>query len=158
MTWSTCDLADEHGDEARVVVAELRHFGGLRRFSGQAATVRCVDDNSMVREQIESMGNERVLVVDGGGSLRTALIGDTLAEIALANGWAGIILDACVRDTTALATIELGVMALGTSPRRSAKRREGVVDVPVELGGVVVSPGDRVYADEDGIVVLAPTA
>lgn len=154
MTWSTCDLSDEQGDLARVVTPPLLHFGGRRRFAGPVTTVRCVEDNSRLRERVETDGAGRVLVVDGGGSMSCALLGDMLAGKALENGWAGVVLNACVRDTAVLVTLDLGVMALGTSPRRSKKAGVGEVDVPIEIGGARISPGDRLFADEDGIVVL----
>ncbi len=132
----------------------LRHFGGRRRFAGAVETLECFEDNSRLRELMNTAGDGRVLVVDAGGSLRCALLGDTIAREAIAHDWIGIVIHGCVRDTAALARLELGVMALGSTPRRSAKNGEGRVGVPVELAGVPCSPGDVLVADEDGIVVI----
>lgn len=153
MTWTTCDLSDEHGDAARVLVG-LRHYGGRRRFGGPVETVKCFEDNSKLKELANTPGDGRVLVVDGGGSLRYALLGDIIGGEAIANGWAGVVIHGAIRDSATLATMDLGVMALGTSPRRSAKNGEGRSGEPVEIEGVRIEPGDAVYADEDGIVVL----
>lgn len=157
MDWTTCDLSDEHGDAARHV-AGLRHFGGRMRFSGPVETVKCFEDNSEVKRLANTPGHGRVLVVDGGGSLRYALVGDVIGAELIANGWVGVVVHGAVRDTRALATLELGVMALGTTPRRSARNGEGRSGEPVELEGARIAPGDVLYADEDGIVVLAPDA
>jgi regulator of ribonuclease activity A len=156
MTWTTCDLADEYGDAARVIVG-LRHFGGIRRFSGPIETVRCFEDNSRLKEAANTPGGGRVLLVDGGGSLRLALLGDMIGAEAIANGWAGVVINGAVRDTAVLATLELGVMALGTTPRRSERNGEGRLGMPVEIAGARCAPGDLLYADEDGVVVLTPS-
>lgn len=150
----TTDIADDH-PEAVIPEPGYRGFGGIDCFAGTAATVRCFEDNSRVRDMVAEPGEGRVLVVDGGGSRRCALLGDRLARMAADNGWAGIIVHGCVRDSAELATIELGIQALATHPRRSHKRGEGSVEEAVEIGGVTVSPGDRVAADRDGIVVLS---
>lgn len=155
MEWTTSDLADEHGASARVLPPGLRHFGGRRRFTGEVLTVDCFEDNSHVRELVATPGLGRVLVVDGGGSTRCALVGDILAGMALEHGWAGIVLNAAVRDAATLAHLDIGVMAIATSPRRSAKEGQGRVGVALELLGVPVGVGDTLYADEDGIVLLA---
>ena len=155
MDWTTCDLADEHGDAARVIIG-LRHFGGVRRFSGPIETVKCFEDNSRLKEAANSPGGGRVLLVDGGGSLRLALLGDMIGAEAIASGWTGVVINGAVRDTAVLATLELGVMALGTTPRRSSRNGEGQAGVPVEIAGVQFAPGDLLYADDDGVVVLAP--
>jgi len=151
---NTCDLSDAYGDRARVFAPMLRHFGGRRRFAGAVETLECFEDNSRLRELMNTAGDGRVLVVDAGGSPRCALLGDTIAKEAIAHGWIGIVIHGCVRDTAALATLGLGVMALGSTPRRSAKNGEGRVGVPVELAGVLCSAGDLLVADEDGIVVI----
>ncbi len=150
---STADLSDEHSD-ARVCGLQLRQFGGLTEFSGEISTIRCLDDNVLLRRQIELPGNGRVLVVDGGGSLRSALIGDLIAGIAAANGWAGFVLNAGVRDVAVLRHLPIGIKALGSIPKRSAKEGVGEVDVPVEFGGVTFMPGAILTSDDDGIVVL----
>lgn len=151
---STCDLSDEYGDRARVLPPGLRHFGGRRRFAGTVETVKCFEDNSRVKEVLNTPGEGRILVVDGGGSLRYALLGDTIGREAVDHGWAGLVVHGCVRDTAVLATLELGVLALGSTPRRSLKNGEGQSAVPVEVAGVAVSPGEYLVADEDGVVVL----
>ncbi len=144
------DLLDAH-PELEACEAGLRHFGGVRRFHGPAVTLRAVEDNSLVRDLLKGPGQGRVLVIDGGGSRRCALVGDVLAAAAVENGWAGIVLNGCVRDTVALAALPIGVMAIGVHPRRSDKHGQGVRDVPVEILGARVRPGDQVYADEDGV-------
>ena len=151
--WTTCDLSDEHGDGV-LVIAGLRHFGGRRRFSGPVETVKCFEDNSRIKELANTPGGGRVLVVDGGGSLRYALLGDIIGAEAVASGWAGVVIDGAVRDSATLATLDLGGMALGTTPRRSTRIGEGQSGLPVDVAGVRVVPGDVLYADEDGIVVL----
>jgi regulator of ribonuclease activity A len=152
--WTTCDLADEHGERARVVPPGLHHFGGATRFTGAIETVSCRDDNSRVREIVRTPGEGRVLVVDGGGSLASALVGDMLAAAAAEHGWVGIVVDGCVRDTAVLQTLDIGVMGLATNPRRSARDGEGVVGGPIDLHGVPAAPGDLLFADADGIVLL----
>lgn len=151
---ATTDLCDAH---PAVQVAEpvFRHFGGRAGFAGEVATVLCLEDNSKVREAVGEPGRGRVLVVDGGGSLQCALLGDLLGEKAVANGWSGIIVNGCVRDTARLGQLALGVMARAAHPRRSEKRGHGERDVAVRFGGVTFHPGDQVYADQDGIIVSA---
>lgn len=155
MTWSTCDLSDAHGGDARVLPGFLRHFGGVRRFTGPIATAKCFEDNSRVKELVESSGDGRVLLIDAGGSTRYALLGDNLAREAQQNGWAGIVIHGCVRDTAELRELPLGVMAIGSTPRRSLKNGEGVVGTPIEVGDVPCAPGDVLFADEDGAIVIA---
>ncbi|WP_332815379.1 ribonuclease E activity regulator RraA [Ramlibacter sp.] len=155
--FSTCDLCDAHEKDLVSILRALppvfRPFGGSRRFCGPVSTVRCFEDNSRVREAVESPGQGRVLVVDGGGSLRRALVGGNLAAAAARNGWAGIVVDGAVRDRGELQAAGIGVRALALMPQRSVKRGEGERDVPVLIQGVPVSPGNWLYADEDGIVV-----
>ena len=139
-----------------MLAPDLRHYGGRQRFGGPIVTVRCYEDNSRVKELVSSSGEQRVLLVDGGGSTRCALVGDILAGEALRNGWAGIVIYGAVRDTAALAILELGVMALATSPRRSRKEGYGAVDAAVEICGVACRPGELIVADEDGVVVIDP--
>lgn len=156
--FSTSDLCDAHrndGDGAfRVLPPMLRDFGALRRFSGPVATVRCFEDNSLVKAAVESPGNGRVLVVGGGGSLRRALLGGNLGAAAARNGWSGVVIDGCVRDTAELARCAIGIRALAAIPLPTEKRGEGQRDVPVQVQGIWVRPGDLLYADEDGIVVV----
>jgi regulator of ribonuclease activity A len=151
---SVADLCDAHEDEAEVCVLPFRDFGGRIAFAGPIRTVRCFEDNSLVKATLEEPGEGCVLVVDGAGSLRRALVGDMLGASAVANGWAGLVINGAVRDTAALAGLDLGIKALGSVPMRGPKRGEGVVDTPVAFGGVVFVPGDRLYADEDGVAVL----
>ena len=155
MTWTTCDLADAHGDDARVLPPALRHYGGSRRFTGPVATVKCFEDNSRVKELVEAPGEGRVLVVDAGGSLRYALLGDNLAGAAHQNGWAGIVIHGCVRDTAALGALPIGIMALGSTPRRSLKNGEGQIGIPIEVDTVRCAPADVLFADDDGAVLIA---
>jgi len=150
---STADLFDEHGAAAQVCLIQFRSFGA-RRFSGRVATIRCVEDNVLLRRRTQEPGAGNVLVVDAGGSLECALLGDNIASLALANGWAGVVLNGCVRDSVALDELELGIKALGTNPRPSRKEGIGEIDVPVTFGGVRFEPGAELYADEDGVVVL----
>lgn len=154
MDQSTCDLSDTYGEKGRVVAPVLRHFGGKRRFKGEVMTIKCFEDNSRVKEAVNSPGAGRVLVVDGGGSTRYALLGDMLGRAAVSNGWAGVVVYGCVRDTAVLATLDLGVMALASMPRRSLKNGEGQVGVPIEIAGTACAPGDMLFADEDGIFVI----
>jgi regulator of ribonuclease activity A len=157
--FSTCDLCDQHEKEQPHPFVALPpvfgDFGGIVRFSGPVATVRCFEDNSRVKEAVESPGDGRVLVVDGGGSLRCALVGGNLAEAAAKNGWAGIVVDGAVRDSVELKAARVGVRALAVMPLRSVKRGEGQRDVPVNIRGVPLHPGDWLYADEDGILVAS---
>ncbi|MFC8798258.1 ribonuclease E activity regulator RraA [Promicromonospora sp. NPDC057138] len=149
----TADLYDEHGDALASLPVQLRDFGGVRAFSGPVRTVRCHEDNALVKELTQTPGDGAVLVVDGGGSLRSALMGDLIAAAAVENGWAGAIIHGAIRDSVAIGGLRLGVKALGTNPRKSSKAGAGVVDEPVEIGGVVFRPGAMVYADEDGVLV-----
>lgn len=153
MERSTADLMDESDDRLAACDLQFRQFGRRARFSGRVRTVRCREDNVLMRDLLASPGAGDVLVVDGGGSLRTALMGDTVARSAADNGWSGVIVYGCVRDSAALAGIDLGIKALGTSPRRSAKTGAGEVDVPVTFGGVTFHPGAELTSDEDGVVV-----
>ncbi len=155
----TADLLDAHPD-ALVCLVQWRSFGA-RSFSGAISTVRCFEDNVVLKATVSEPGDGRVLVVDGGGSLRCALLGDNIAAIAKSNGWAGVVLNACVRDSVALDELgcvsrPFGVKALGTNPRPSRKGGEGEVDVPVTFGDVTFTSGAALYADEDGVVVLPP--
>ena len=150
----TCDLYDEHLASARVLTIPLINFGGVSEFCGTAVTVKCFEDNSQIRELVAMAGKGRVLVVDGGGSLRCALVGDVLAGEAQRNGWSGVIVHGCVRDKAALRELGLGVMALGVTPRKSVRRGEGQRGIPIQLGDVWCHPGDVVYGDDDGVVLL----
>lgn len=153
---STCDLCDAHerNPALRVLPPLFRAFGGAPAFQGAAATLQCFEDNSLVRVALEEAGNGRVLVIDGGASMRCALVGGNLAAIGAKNGWAGIVVDGCVRDEAEMAALPIGVRALALHPLRSQKRGEGRRDVPVRLQGVTVQPGDWIVADADGVIVL----
>jgi regulator of ribonuclease activity A len=153
--WATTDLCDAH-PAAQVAEPIFRHFGGNRRFMGRVATILCREDNSKLREAVGEPGRGRVLVVDGGGSLQCALFGDQLAGKAVANGWSGVVVNGCVRDTARLAAMPLGVLGIAAHPRRSEKRGHGDRDVPVRFAGVTFHPGDHLYADEDGLIASGP--
>lgn len=153
MDIKTADLCDQFSDELEVCEPLFGDFGGELRFGGPIATLKCFEDNSLVRELTGEAGKGRVLVIDGGGSMRCALVGDMLAKKAVDNGWAGIVVYGCVRDTAALGTLPIGIKALGAHPLRSDKRGEGQRDVVVRFAGVTFRPGDWLYADEDGIIL-----
>jgi regulator of ribonuclease activity A len=156
--FSSCDLCDAFRDEPtalRVLPDLFKRYGGRRRFAGPVATVACFEDNSLVKQLVESPGLGRVLVVDGGGSLRTALVGGNLAGAAARNGWAGVVVDGAVRDRAELAAADVGICALALCPMPPAKRGQGRSGEPVRLQGVVVRPGEWLYADDDGIVIAA---
>jgi len=153
MTFATADLCDEFGAEVRVAVPGLRDWGGATRFAGPIETVRVLEDNALVRQVLESPGQGRVLVVDGGGSLRTALVGGNLAAVAHRNGWSGLVVHGCIRDAAEIAATPIGVKALDAVPRRSAKAGVGERGVPVTFAGITFSPRAHLYADSDGIVV-----
>lgn len=155
--FATCDLCDVHKNDGsgafRVLPPVFRDFGAARRFCGPVVTVKCFEDNSLVKAAVDTAGEGRVLVVDGGGSLRRALLGGNLAAAAARNGWAGVVIDGCVRDTAELAASNLGIRALALIPLPTEKRNEGQRDVAVQIQGVWVRPDDWLYADEDGMVV-----
>jgi regulator of ribonuclease activity A len=154
MAGSTPDLCDEFPDLARPMAAGFITFGGRESFGGPARTVKCHEDNSKVKELAAQSGEGRVMVVDGGGSLRRALLGDMVAKQAADNGWAGFVIAGAVRDVEILRTLDIGIKALGSMPVKTDKRDLGEIDVLVEVGGVRICPGDHIYADATGIVVL----
>lgn len=158
LEFATCDLCDTHKNDSsggfRVLPPVFRDFGGNRKFSGQVTTVKCFEDNSLVKAAVDLPGEGRVLVVDGGGSLRRALLGGNLGAAAAKNGWAGVVIDGCVRDVAELAQCRTGIRALASMPLPTEKRNEGQRDMAVQLQGVWVRSGDWLYADEDGIVVM----
>ena len=155
MSLRTTDLCDEFSDRLRIVSPMFRDYGGRSLFNGPVATVRVFEDNSLVREALAEPGEGRVLVVDGGGSMRCALLGDNLAALGRDNGWSGVVVYGCVRDAADLRGIDIGVRALNTHPLKSVKKGEGARDVAVSFGGISIRPGDVLYADEDGIIVSA---
>ncbi len=150
---STADLHDALGEQLKVASPLFRDFGGRAAFEGPVSTLKVFEDNSLVRAALSEPGNGRVLVVDGGGSTRCALLGDQLGKLAYTNGWAGVLVWGCVRDVEALAELPLGVKALAASPRRSAKAGVGTRDVPVRFAEVEFVPGEYLVADRDGVVV-----
>ncbi|MFF5792164.1 ribonuclease E activity regulator RraA [Paeniglutamicibacter sp. NPDC012692] len=152
MSFTTCDLFD--ADETlQSLSLQLADFGARPRFSGPIRTVRCYRDNGLVKSLLNSPGDGAVLVVDGAGSLESALMGDMIAAAAVRNGWAGVVINGAIRDRVALAQTELGIKALGSNPRKSAKDSVGAVDVTVDFGGVAFRPGATLWSDEDGILV-----
>lgn len=152
MTYVTPDLCDEH-PEVQVVEPMFGNFGGVENFGGEIVTVKCFEDNSVVKKLVDEPGKGKVMVVDGGGSLRAALLGDMLAEKAAANEWEGIIIYGCIRDVDVIGETQLGVQALATHPRKTEKRGLGDHNVPVTFGGVTFVPGQYVYADNNGVIV-----
>ena len=158
-SFATCDLCDEHKNNTdgdfRVLPPVFKDFGRRIKFSGQVSTVKCFEDNTLVKAAVDSPGKGRVLVVDGGASLRRALVGGNLGKAAAKNGWAGVVVDGCVRDSAELAECDVGIRALALMPLPTEKRQEGQSDVAVQVQGVWVRPGDWLYADEDGIVVAS---
>jgi regulator of ribonuclease activity A len=155
MAFSTADLCDDHEQDLHVAESMFQRFGRITAFDGPIATVKCYEDNSMVREALAEPGEGRILVVDGGGSQRRALLGDLLAELAVRNGWRGIVINGCIRDSETVNQLELGVRALGTIPLRTHKRGDGQREVSVSFAGVTFRPGAHLYADADGMVVAA---
>jgi regulator of ribonuclease activity A len=153
MSFKTADLYDHDETLVRVCDPLFRDFGGRRAFFGEVVTVKCFEDNTQIKSVLAQPGAGRVLVADAGGSLRCAMLGDLIAASAVAQGWAGVILYGCVRDTDELAAMDLGVKALAANPRKSQRRGEGQRDLPVTFAGVRFAPGDWVYADGDGILV-----
>jgi regulator of ribonuclease activity A len=153
MPFKTADLCDDHSDSLQIAEPGFSSYGGKPRFHGEIVTLKLFEDNSLVRETLGTPGNGKVLVVDGGGSLRCALLGDLLAARAVENGWSGILINGCIRDSAEIATMPLGVRALATHPLKSVKRGVGETNVPVRFAGVTFRPGDTLYADEDGIVL-----
>ena len=148
------DLVDDIGPDVRSCDLQFGQFGARRQFAGPISTVRCFEDNALLKSILSEPGDGRVLVIDGGGSLHTALVGDVIAELGRTNGWAGIIVNGAVRDAATLRTLDIGIKALGTNPRKSTKTGAGERGIAVSLGGVDFIPGDLAYSDEDGIVVL----
>ncbi|MFD3486557.1 ribonuclease E activity regulator RraA [Streptomyces sp. NPDC058665] len=150
----TADLYDEHGEELASCDTQFRQYGGRARFQGTVVTVRSHEDNALLKGVLAQPGHGRVAVVDAGGSLHCAMLGDRMAELAASNGWEGVIIHGAIRDAAAVARIDIGVKSLGTNPRKSRKDGVGEVDVPVAFGGVVFTPGARIVSDEDGVVLL----
>lgn len=153
---STSDVYDAHTG-AQACELQLRDFGGVRAFSGEIATVSCREDNVVLRARLAQGGDGKVLVVDGGGSLRCALLGENVARLACEHGWRGLVVNGCVRDVDALAALPLGIKALGACPRPSGKTGAGEADAAVSFGGATFAPGASLWSDADGIVVVSDT-
>jgi regulator of ribonuclease activity A len=154
MEIKTADLCDSFPDTVRVALAsDFKNYGGKNSFTGKIHTIKCFEDNSFVRKALEQNGEGKVLVVDGGGSNRCALLGDMLAELAVKNKWNGIIIYGLIRDSAAIAKLDVGVKALGTIPLKSNKRNEGQENITVNFASVSFTPNEFLYADEDGIIV-----
>jgi len=152
-TVSTADLYDERGEELNSISLQFQSLGGRSHFSGPVRTIRCFEDNGLVKSTLATPGNGAVLVVDGSGSLRTALMGDMIAASAVANGWAGVVINGAIRDRAALADMPLGVKALGSNPRKSSKAGAGETDVDLLIDGVTIRTGVMIWCDPDGILI-----
>ncbi|MDR2000658.1 MAG: ribonuclease E activity regulator RraA [Zoogloeaceae bacterium] len=160
MTFATADLCDRHEEALRagtlrVLAPMFRSFGGCAAFHGRIATLKLFEDNSYVRKALAQPGEGRVLVIDGGGSLRRALVGDQLAALGVENGWAGMVVYGCIRDAAAIRAMNIGVLALATHPQKTDKKNVGEADVPVSFGGLTFHAGEWLYADDDGVLVAA---
>jgi regulator of ribonuclease activity A len=153
MSFVTADLVDAHGDVVRSCEAQFRQYGGRVRFHGPIRTIKSTEDNALVKQILATAGDGAVLVIDGGASLRSAMVGDLIAASAQKNGWAGLVIWGAVRDTVALGSLDIGIKALGSNPWKSSKNGTGQIDVPVSFGGVEFRPGSWLYSDEDGILV-----
>ncbi|MGH8248571.1 MAG: ribonuclease E activity regulator RraA [Gammaproteobacteria bacterium] len=153
MIFSTVDLCDGNEGKVQVLLPGFRDYGARKRFCGPIATVKVYEDNSLVRAALEEPGEGRVLVVDGGASMRCALVGDKLAELGRTRGWAGMVISGCIRDSLALAALDFGIKALGSTPRRSVKKGAGERNIAVTFSGATFNPGDWLYADEDGVLL-----
>jgi regulator of ribonuclease activity A len=152
---ATTDLSDANEGRVRHAAPIFRSYGGRAVFRGQVVTLKIFEDNGLVRQMLDTPGNGRVLVIDGGGSLRCALLGDQLAALAVKNGWAGIVVWGCIRDSAAIGTMDLGVFALATHPKKTVKKNLGDTQVPVSFAEIEFRPGDWLYADADGLIVSA---
>jgi len=153
MTFTTADLYDKYGDDLKVALPIFKDYGAKRIFHGPISTVKAHEDNNLVRTALEEPGEGRILIVDGDESLRCAMLGDMLAKLGMENGWSGIIVFGCIRDADVIATIDIGVKALNTNPRKSLKRGLGDRDIPVSFAGITFNIGEYVYADTDGVIV-----
>lgn len=153
MSFKTADLSDENEGQVQVVAPGLTNFGGNSRFEGRMVTVKSFNDNSKVREQLWSPGEGRVLVIDNEGSTSCAMLGDMMAAKAIENGWAGVVINGCIRDSVDIGGMAIGVKALATNPLRSVKEDRGETNIELEFLGVSFRPGDYLYSDEDGILL-----
>lgn len=155
MPRSICDLADDHATKIRLLQPIFRDFGSVRQFAGPVTTVRCREDNALLKSLLGSEGQGRVIVVDGDGSLDRALFGDNLGSMLLKNGWAGIVIHGAVRDVEHLKNMPIAVRAIGVCPIPPRKEGLGERDVVVTIAGTSISPGDWLYADENGAIISA---
>jgi len=152
----TADLVDDIGFAVRSCDTQFRQFGARTQFAGPISTVRCFEDNALLKSVLSEPGDDRILVIDGAASVHAALVGDIIAELGRSNGWAGLVVNGAVRDAATLRNLDIGIKALGTNPRKSAKTGSGERDVVVGFGGVKFIPGDLAFSDDDGIVVMTP--
>jgi len=153
MDFKTADMCDAHSEIIRIALPGMLSYGGNSRFTGRIITLKLFEDNSLLRDMLNSSGEGQVIVVDGGGSMRCALLGDMLAGKAVNNGWNGLVINGCIRDSADIATMNIGIRALGTHPLKSVKRGIGEANVPVSFSNVEFVPGNYLFADEDGIIV-----
>lgn len=153
MPFKTTDLYDLHLEKLQVAAPIFRDFGSRKKFHGWIVTLKALEDNTFLKAAFETDGHGKVLVVDGAGSMRAAMMGDVMAALGAANGWEGIVINGCIRDGADVAKVDIGVKALGTIPRKTVKRNLGVRDIPVRFTEVLFTPGEWLYADEDGIVI-----
>ena len=151
--FKTSDLYDEHLEDLQVAAPIFKDFGGKTRFCGEIVTLKAFEDNTFLKQSFESDGKGKVLVVDSGGSLRAAMMGDVMAALGASNGWEGVIINGCIRDSADVARVDIGAKALATIPRKTVKRNQGTLNIPVNFAEVPFNPGEYVYADEDGIVL-----
>ena len=153
MHFKTADLCDAHSNKIQIVTPGLKHYGHKQQFYGQIYTLKLFEDNTLLRDLLDDAGNGRVIVVDGGGSMRCALLGDMLAAKAVQNGWSGLIINGCIRDSADINGMDIGIRALGTHPLKSVKKGVGEKNIPVQFACVEFRPGEYLYADEDGVLV-----
>ncbi|ATX81756.1 regulator of ribonuclease activity A [Mariprofundus ferrinatatus] len=151
--FKTTDLYDKYLEGLQVAAPLFRDFGGKVCFSGQIVTLKALEDNTYLKASFETNGAGKVLVVDGAASMRCAMMGDVMAALGASNGWEGVVINGCIRDSADVAKVNIGVKALGTIPRKTVKRDQGVMDIPLRFADVVFKPGEYLYADEDGIVL-----
>lgn len=154
MDVATADLADREGPSVRSCDVQFRQYGGHAVFAGRLRTVTCFQDNALLKKVLSEPGDGQVLVIDGAGSVHTALVGDLIAELGRSNGWSGVVVNGAIRDSVVIGEMEFGVKALGTNPRKSTKTGEGTLDEVVELGGIRFVPGEYLVSDQDGVVVV----
>jgi regulator of ribonuclease activity A len=153
----TADLVDDIGPAVRSCDTQFHQFGARTQFAGPISTVRCFEDNALLKAVLSEPGGGRILVIDGGASLHTALVGDLIAELGRSNGWAGLVVNGAVRDAATLRNLDIGIKALGTNPRKSAKTGSGERNVIVGIGGIEFIPDDLAFSDDDGIIVISPS-